>query len=87
MLNPFAPQQDPNRYPFIDARKKILQDMKAAGVEDQVFEVVQKAYEEALRKDNIVILMPRSLKKRLLAQVMKQVLAHMASRLNETSQA
>ena len=85
MLNPFNPQQDPNVSSYINLKKRILNDIKAAKVEDQIFEVVQKAYEDALNKGNPVILLARNEKKRLLAQIMKQVLSDMVRKLEDNS--
>jgi hypothetical protein len=85
MLNPFSPQQDPNLSSYVNLKKRILKDIKAAKVEDQIFEVIQKAYEDAFKKDNIVILLARYEKKRLLAQTMKQVLSDMVRKLDDSS--
>ena len=85
MLNPFNPQQDPNVSSYINLKKRILNDIKAAKVEDQIFEVVQKAYEDALNKGNPLILLARNEKKRLLAQIMKQVLSDMVRKLEDNS--
>ena len=85
MLNPFGPQQDPGLHSYIDLKKRVLREVKAARVDDQIFEVVQKAFEDALKKDNVVILLARFERKRLLAQVMKQVLSDMVRKLDESA--
>lgn len=85
MLNPFGPQKDPGLFSYINLKKRILQDVKAARVDDQIFEVVQKAFEDALKKDHVVILLERFEKKRLLAQIMKQVLSDMVRKLDESA--
>jgi len=85
MLNPFAPQQDPGMFSYIDLKRRVLRDVAAARVDDQIFEVVQKAFEDALKQENVLILLARVEKKRLLAQVMKQVLTDMVRKLDEST--
>jgi hypothetical protein len=83
MLNPFGPQQDPGLFSYINLKKRTLQNVQAARVNDQIFEVVQKAYEDALKKENI--LLTRFEKKHLLAQIMKRVLTDMLKKLDKSS--
>ena len=85
MLNPFGPQQDPGLFSYVNLKKRILQNVKAARVDDQIFEVVKKAYEDSLNKENGVIWLARFERKRLLAQVMKQVLSDMVRKLDESA--
>jgi hypothetical protein len=61
----------------------MLKNIQAARVNDQVFNVIQKTFEEALRHENIALSGPE--KKRMLAQIMKQVLTDMLSKLDDTS--
>ena len=79
MQNPFAPQSDPNSY--LNLKERILQQVRSAGVNDRIFKVVQNAYEEALAQENIILSRPE--RKRLLAQVLKQVLEEMLKKLDE----
>ena len=79
MQNPFAPQPESNSY--ISLKERILQQVRSAGVSDRIFKVVQNAYEEALAQDNIILSRPE--KKRLLAQVLKEVLDDMLKKLDE----
>jgi hypothetical protein len=83
MNNPFGPQQDPGLYAYANLQSRMLKNIKAARVNDQIFHVVQKAFEDALKRENIV-LAPAE-KQRMLAQVMKQVLSEMLSKLEENS--
>jgi len=77
MLNPFASQPDS----YLDLKKRMLQKVQSAGITDQIFEAVQKAYEEALTAENIVLLRPD--RKRLLSQILKSVLDDMLKKLDD----
>jgi hypothetical protein len=83
MKNPFGPQQDPGLYSYVHLQKRMLKNIQAARVNDQIFNVIQKTFEDALRHENIVLSAPE--KKRMLAQIMKQVLTDMLSKLDDTS--
>ena len=83
MKNPFGPQQDPGLYAYVNLQKRMLKNVQAARVNDQIFSAVQKAFENALKQENIVLSSPE--KKRRLAQIMKQVLTDMLSKLEENS--
>jgi hypothetical protein len=83
MKNPFGPEQDPGLYSYINLQKRMLKNVQAARVNDQVFNVIQKAFEDALRHENIVLSGPE--KKRMLAQIIKQVLTDMLSKMDDNS--
>lgn len=83
MKNPFGPQQDPGLYSYVNLQKRMLKNIQAARVNDQIFSVVQKAFEDALRSENIPLSSPE--KQRMLAQIMKQVLTDMLSRMDDNS--
>jgi hypothetical protein len=83
MNNPFGPQPDPGLYSYVNLQKRMLKSVQAARVNDQIFSAVQKAFEDALRQENIALSGPE--KKRMLAQIMKQVLTDMLSKLDDTS--
>jgi hypothetical protein len=83
MNNPFGPQQDPGLYSYVNLHKRMLKNVQAARVNDQIFSVVQKTFEDALRNENIMLPSPE--KKRMLAQIMKQVLTDMLSKLDDNS--
>jgi hypothetical protein len=53
----------------------------AARVDDKIFQVIQNAFEEALKKEQLVIL-PDIAKKHLLAQLLKHVLGNMLKKLD-----
>ena len=81
MLNPFAPQQDPGSY--IDLRKRMLQHVQFMMVNDQIFKVIQNAYEHAIITENVVL--SRAEKNRMLSQIIKGVLEDMIKKLDEGS--
>ncbi len=83
MKNPFGPQQDPGLYSYVNLQQRMLKNVKAARVNDQIFSAVQKAFEDSLRMENIVL--SAAEKQRMLAQIMKQVLTDMLSKLDDTS--
>ena len=85
MLNPFGPQREPGLSSYVNLKKKTLQRVQAAGVNDQIFQVVQNAFEAALKEDNIVILLSRPERKRLFAQILRSVLEDMIRKLDERS--
>ena len=61
----------------------MLKHVQDARINDQIFNVVQKTFEKALIGENIVLSAPE--KKRMLAQIMKQVLSDMLSKLDDNS--
>ena len=81
MKNPFGPQQDPGLYAYVNLQKRMLKNVQDARVDDQIFSVVQKTFEKALMGENILLSSPE--KKRMLAQIMKQVLTDMLSKLDD----
>jgi hypothetical protein len=82
MKNPFGPQQDPGLYAYVNLQKRLLKSVQAARVNDQIFNAVQKAFEDALKREPIVL--SSAEKKRMLAQIMKQVLSDMLARLDDS---
>lgn len=83
MLNPFGSQQDPGLPSYVNLKKRMLQNVQAAKIDDQIFQVVQNAFENALQKENIVLSRPE--RKRLFAQILKSVLEDMAKKLDDHS--
>ena len=79
MKNPFGPEQYPLPS-YVNLKKRMLQNVKAAKVNDQIFQVVQKAYEQALRMENVVLSRPE--RERLLSQILKSVLEDMIKKLD-----
>ncbi len=70
MQNPFAPQSDSGSY--INLKERMFQKVQAAGINDQIFGIVKRAYEQALAQENVILSRPE--RKRLFAQVLKLVL-------------
>lgn len=85
MLNPFGSQQDSGLSPYIDLKKRILNKVQATNVNDQIFQVVQNAFENALGSENPVVLLSRPERKRLFSQILKAVLEDMVRKLDERS--
>jgi len=79
MQNPFGPQPDPGLYSYLNLKKRLYKNIQAAGVKDEIFRAVQKAFEAALDKEKLPLSRPE--RKRLLAQVMKDVLSDMLTKL------
>ncbi len=82
-LNPFGPQQDPGLSSYINLKKRMLQNVQAVKIDDQIFQVVQNAFENAMQKENIVLSRPE--RKRLFAQILKSVLEEMVRKLDDRS--
>jgi hypothetical protein len=68
MKNPFGDQQVPGSYHNLKERmyKKV-----SANVNDQIREVMKKAYENALHEENVVLSRPE--RKHLLSQISEMV--------------
>jgi hypothetical protein len=79
MSNPFGPQQIPGSY--VDLRKRMLRHVQDLKVNDQIFEVVKNAYEQALNRENVILSRPE--RNRMLSQIMEMVLEDMIKKLNE----
>jgi len=77
MLNPFGSQKVPGSY--VDLQKRMFQHVQDMKVNDQIFEVVKNAYEQALIRENIVL--SRAERMRMLSQIMKLVLEDMSKKL------
>lgn len=85
MLNPFGSQQDPGFSSYVDLKKRITQKVQATDVNDQIFQVVQNAFENAMGSEHPVVLLSRPERKRLFSQVLKSVLEDMVRKLDERS--
>ncbi len=83
MLNPFGTQNYPQGGSYSDLKKRMLGRMQAAKVSDQIFEAVQKTYEDILASEKIVLSRPE--RKRLLSQILKSVLEDMLKKLDDRS--
>jgi hypothetical protein len=79
MKNPFGP--DPDSFSsYVNLKQRMLQLVKGKKVYDQIFQVVQTAYEEALKTENIVLSRPEQ--KRMLAQIFRLMLEDMLKKLD-----
>ncbi len=67
---------------YMEVRGRVLTGMRAAGIDDQLFELVQNAYERVLSAETLVL--SRAEKRRLLADVLKSVLEEMNRRLEKS---
>lgn len=81
MQNPFAPR--PGADSYVKLKERIFRKIQAAGINDQVFETVKRAYEQVLAKENVVLSRPE--RNRLLSQILKQVLKDMLEKLDDRS--
>ena len=78
MQNPFGSQPDSGSY--IDLKKRMLERIQSFKVNDQIFEVIQVAYEDALKQEQIILSSPE--RKRMLSQIIKSVLEDMIRKLD-----
>jgi len=78
MQNPFGSQPDSGSY--VDLKKRMLERIQSFKVNDQIFEVIQVAYEDALKQEQIVLSSPE--RKRMLSQILKSVLEDMIRKLD-----
>jgi hypothetical protein len=69
MKNPFGDQQIPGSY--FNLKERLYKNV-SADVNDLILDMLMKAYENALHKENIVLTRPE--RKRLLSQVMTMVM-------------
>lgn len=69
MKNPFGDQQVPGSHRNVEER---LYKKVSANVNEQIREIVMKAYENALDEENVILSRPE--RKRLLAQITKRVM-------------
>jgi hypothetical protein len=82
MKNPFGP--DPESIPsYGNVKQRMLRYVQAARINDQIFQVLQKAFEDALKHENIVLSRPE--RNRLLSQISKSVLEDMIKKLDSRS--
>jgi len=83
MLNPFGPQQDPGLSSYVNLKKRMLQKIQASSVNDQIFQVIQNAFEEALKTENVVL--SRSERKVMFLQILKSVLEGMIEKIDKST--
>ena len=80
MKNPFGDQQVPGSYHNLKERmyKKV-----SANVNEQILEIMVKAYESALYEENVALSRPE--RKRLLSQIVKMVMDDLLKKLDSPS--
>ena len=80
MKNPFGDQQIPGSYHNLQERmyKKV-----SAKVNDQLLGILQKAYEDALHEENVVLSRPE--RQRLLSQIVKMVMEDVLKKFDGSS--
>jgi hypothetical protein len=85
MLNPFGPQREPGLSSYIDLKKRLLKKVQATNVNDQIFVVVQNAFENAMNSETPIILLSRPERKRLFSQILRAVLEDMIRKMDDRS--
>ena len=70
--------------PYQHLRARLRRRVQDVGVEDQIFTLVQSAFEQALRTESIVL--SQSERKRLLRDVLKDVLTDMLAEIDGPEQ-
>jgi len=82
MKNPFGPEPE-SFHSYDDLKKRMLALIQTRKVYDQIFQVVQNAYENALNTENVVL--SRAERKRMFAQILKAILEDMIQKLESRS--
>lgn len=82
MKNPFNPDPE-SLSSYVNLKKRMLQHVKSSKIDDQIFQVVQNSFEEALRHENVVL--SRLERTRLFSQILKAVLEDMVKKLDNRS--
>jgi hypothetical protein len=80
MKNPFGSEPE-SLSSYVNLKKRMLQHVQAAKVNDQIFQAVQKSFEDALRLENIVLSLPE--RNRMFSQILKSVLEDMIKKLDK----
>jgi histone deacetylase complex regulatory component SIN3 len=77
MKNPFGDQQVPGSY---DNLKERMYKKVSANVNEQIREIMFKAYENALDEENVLLSRPE--RKRLLSQIVKMIMEDLLKRVD-----
>jgi hypothetical protein len=85
MLNPFDPQREPGPSSYVDLKKRVLKKVQATNVNDQIFVLIQSAFENVMNSENPRILLSRPERKRLFSQILRSVLEDMIRKMDERS--
>ena len=79
MKNPFGP--DPESFhSYANLKNRMLALVRGKRVYDQIFQVVQNAYEEALNEENIVLSRPE--RNHMFVQILRSMLEDMIKKLD-----
>lgn len=82
MQNPFGP--DPESFhSYPEVKKRLLAVVRTGEVYDQIFQVVQRAYENALSTESVILSRPE--RTRLFADILRAMLDDMIKKLDERS--
>lgn len=81
MQNPFGSQPVPGSYEGLQER--MLKRVKATNIEAQLMALYQKAYEDALYKENIVLSRPE--RNRLFSQILRILMEDMIKKADDRS--
>ena len=81
MQNPFGSQPMPGSYEGLQER--MLKRVKATNIEAQLMALYQKAYEDALYKENIVLSRPE--RNRLFSQILRILMEDMIKKADDRS--
>jgi hypothetical protein len=65
---------------YFDLKKRIIQHMQSAKIDDEIFKAAAKIFEQTLDSENIVL--SRLEKERLLRQALKSILTDMLTKLD-----
>lgn len=79
MQNPFGSQPDSGSY--IDLKKRMLQRVQSFRVNDQILEVIQVAYEDALKEEHVILSSPEQ--KRMFSQISRSLLEDLIRKLDD----
>jgi hypothetical protein len=79
MKNPFGSEPE-SLSSYVNLKQRMLQHVQAAKINDQIFQAVQKSFEDALRLENIVLSLPE--RNRMFSQILKSVLEDMIKKLD-----
>jgi len=81
MKNPFGDQQVPGSYHNL--KERMYKKVKSAKVNEQILEIMMKAYENSLYEENVVLSRPE--RKRLFSQIVKLVFDDVLKKLEGRS--
>lgn len=82
MKNPFGPEPD-SFNSYANLKQRMLALVRGKKVYDQIFQIVQNAYEDALKTENIIL--SRAEQKHMFAQILRLMLEDMIKKLDERS--